>query len=439
MAPNASYRTAAAAKPLPFVFRASRLGAPRKAIPGSASVTSLNRSILLRTCLLVFQVPLGCSDSNRSETTYPKAEGPAVGHWENVSNESLTETGLVYASAMAVTDSEYLTWSGAGLGSATICIDGACQIGFALNLNTKKWRAISTDGAPQPRMFPFAVWTGLEVLIWGGRPSLGSSGLSNGGAYDPKTDKWRTLSNEGAPSPRQGVHPIWSGKEWIFWGGIDFSTTNEKVPVLGDGAAYDPVNDRWRKITLEGAPKARGAHAAVWTGTEMLVWGGTTDGSLGKAEGDMLADGFAYDPTADSWREISTVNGPKRNIAHEQVWTGTEMLLWGGFARAIMSAYNPTSDTWRTINPRGPHLEYGSCSAWTGKYFVKCGAQDEPNGGAIYDPLIDTWYPMPAYPIPELSQVRGFAFQNDMLTAGGLSHYMGGYERNVFRYVPPEN
>jgi hypothetical protein len=35
------------------------------------------------------------------------------------------------------------------------------------------------------------------------------------------------------------------------------------------------VDDTWVPTSTDGAPSARGNHTAVWTGKEMIVWGGT--------------------------------------------------------------------------------------------------------------------------------------------------------------------
>lgn len=37
---------------------------------------------------------------------------------------------------------------------------------------------------------------------------------------------------------------------------------------------------RWESITTKGAPSARYGHTAVWTGKEMIVWGGEGDNYL---------------------------------------------------------------------------------------------------------------------------------------------------------------
>jgi N-acetylneuraminic acid mutarotase len=39
-------------------------------------------------------------------------------------------------------------------------------------------------------------------------------------------------------------------------------------------AAYNPDTDSWRQLTMEGPPLARKNHLAVWSGEEMIVFGG---------------------------------------------------------------------------------------------------------------------------------------------------------------------
>ena len=37
------------------------------------------------------------------------------------------------------------------------------------------------------------VWTGKELVIWGGRNIVDTKYFTDGAAYDPATDKWRML------------------------------------------------------------------------------------------------------------------------------------------------------------------------------------------------------------------------------------------------------
>ena len=57
----------------------------------------------------------------------------------------------------------------------------------------------------------------------------------------------------------------------------------------------------WLPITAAGAPAARAGHTAVWTGAEMLVWGGNSDPSSLGGDKTALADGARYSPATDSW------------------------------------------------------------------------------------------------------------------------------------------
>jgi hypothetical protein len=55
----------------------------------------------------------------------------------------------------------------------------------------------------------------------------------------------------------------------IVWGGAGVGGT-----FLSSGARYNPSTDSWTKTNTAGAPAARTDATAVWTGTRMVVWGG---------------------------------------------------------------------------------------------------------------------------------------------------------------------
>ena len=56
----------------------------------------------------------------------------------------------------------------------------------------------------------------------------------------------------------------------------------------------------------------------------MIVWGGVDDG-------DRLNTGGRYNPSTDSWTATSTTNAPSARTYHTAVWTGSEMIVWGGY------------------------------------------------------------------------------------------------------------
>src|SRR4029079_17880968 len=45
---------------------------------------------------------------------------------------------------------------------------------------------------------------------------------------------------------------------------------------------------------------------------------------------NFLNTGGRYNPNADSWTPTSTTNAPDRRAGHTVVWTGSEMIVWGG-------------------------------------------------------------------------------------------------------------
>src|SRR5438067_7410575 len=95
-----------------------------------------------------------------------------------------------------------------------------------------------------------------------------------------------------------------------------------RLPVLA-GPHGGCTDDTWTPTSLTNAPAARSAHTAVWTGSEMIVWGGSN--------GTPLNTGGRYNPSTDTWTPTSIgVNTPVGRYSHTAVWTGSEMIVWGG-------------------------------------------------------------------------------------------------------------
>src|SRR5438132_13597518 len=86
-----------------------------------------------------------------------------------------------------------------------------------------------------------------------------------------------------------------------------------------------PGTDSWTATSIANAPADRERHTAVWTGTEMIVWGGTPGGFSG------LNTGGRYNANTESWTATSTTNAPAGRFGHTAVLTDSEMIVWGGF------------------------------------------------------------------------------------------------------------
>ena len=64
-----------------------------------------------------------------------------------------------------------------------------------------------------------AVWTGSEMIVWGGERANNLIPLDSGGRYNPSTNSWTATSLGNAPDPPIGSHRSWTGDNMIIWGG----------------------------------------------------------------------------------------------------------------------------------------------------------------------------------------------------------------------------
>jgi hypothetical protein len=171
-----------------------------------------------------------------------------------------------------------------------------------------------------------------------------------------------TVELPSAPVSERAISAVvWSGTEVIVWGGMDAAGA-----ALGDGAAFDPATGTWRVIA-PGPIDARIGAEAAWTGTEMLVWGGSSAWSGGHP----LKDGAAYDPETDTWRPLADGPFDAWEAGAASVWTGDELIVIGlapnppASERQPMASYDPETDVWRMLAdvPEGTDFDL----VWTGE------------------------------------------------------------------------
>jgi hypothetical protein len=82
-----------------------------------------------------------------------------------------------------------------------------------------RWTSTQNSGAPTGRQFHTAVWTGTEMIIWGGEDFTGATIFNTGGRYDPAGDVWSSTTLTGAPAPRFYHTANWTGAEMLIFGG----------------------------------------------------------------------------------------------------------------------------------------------------------------------------------------------------------------------------
>ncbi len=174
---------------------------------------------------------------------------------------------------------------------------------------------------------------------------LGSTaGAATEQAASPRT--WQPLP----PAPIAGrldASVVWTGREMIVWGGVTRPPIGHgQARPDSDGAAYSPTANAWRTIARPPSGLlGGGGRAAAWTGHQMVLWvGNSPEGPAGAA---------TYDPIKNSWTRLP--RGPL-GVREEYVsaWTGKELLIFGGHAgdsaaQPTAAALSPGTRSWRTL------------------------------------------------------------------------------------------
>ena len=216
-----------------------------------------------------------------------------------------------------------------------------------------------------------SVWTGREAIFW----RWPEATVTYGGRYNPATDSWNLLHKPMLPTTPTGI-PGMDRTEMIVYGGDQFQSNAKR---------YKPATDSWTDATTVERPGHRDHHGAVWTGKEMIVWGGSIDTGISSQGWPLQSrhryldaislerprrsshvagqrvdrneaifwggydqlftyynDGGRYNPQTDSWTKTNLLKAPSPRVA-QGVWTGKEMLLWGGANDSSGGRYNPAT------------------------------------------------------------------------------------------------
>jgi hypothetical protein len=173
--------------------------------------------------------------------------------------------------------------------------------------------------------------------------------------------------------------------------GIQVTARRATQAIAGDGPvvsieSWDVARPTTDGFYLDPGPLGfRSEPHVIWTGREMIVWGGRSSANYQEA---LLMGGAAFDPLTSQWRVLPEppLVGPDLTAV---VWADDRMIM---ISRQATLAYDPDSDEWTRLGdgpqygPRSPGL-----TVWTGEVV----ATWAPLGIRVFDPAIGTWTTLP--------------------------------------------
>jgi hypothetical protein len=367
----------------------------------------------------------------------------SAGRWERVPGPPGQAGGLQAVVPVVVGDRVVVI--------AGVAYDQSSVKGVVFDLGSGRWSRAAPSGLWW-RVGHSAVAVGDRVIIWGGCCGhVGRGSRAPGATYDVSADTWSPLG-PGPLGHRYFHTAVWTGTEMIVWGGLAGTLAGDSRPedLRADGAAYNPRTGTWRRIAP--APLSpRQFHVAVWSGREMIVWGGSRIlRPLSKEQERLLYDGAAYDPKTDSWRPLratkalarpSPILGAGEEPDLNTAWTGEAMIIWSRSGGAL---YEPGREEWTRIPVAPPGLRHvyasGQTAVWSGEELIVWGVEDNRRDliaeGAAYDPEAKRWTALPEAPVRGPSGYAAIWTGEGMLVWGGRRRIGGEQRTDGAIYVP---
>lgn len=282
----------------------------------------------------------GCTDDLGDGGIYDVAHD----EWHAIPANTLNEPTKRSNHSLVWTGREAIVWGGSvDVRNPTGAPARALADGGSFDPATQAWSAVKapSEHTLTPRSYHTAIWTGdtgnaataNKMLVWGGCDTdeyrFCNTYYGDGAFYDPATGTWTKLAASGvAPSPRRFHAAVYipSRAQLIIWGG------ERGARHLPDGAVLDLRDMRWQRMQL--GPEGRALHSAVWSGDEIIIFGGETQDE-GSTVRRYVTDIAGYTPPqsandAGRWRTFPVDYVPLRVKNHSAIWSGTSMIVWGG-------------------------------------------------------------------------------------------------------------
>ena len=266
----------------------------------------------------------GGLSTNAGGGNVPYADGaiydPIANSWSSIFSTTGTPTAFSFISAKKAYDT---------LANKLFTFNWYLGVayGYTYNVATNLWSTISTTNAPPENISSSAVWLGAPInkwMFWGSNITLNTNA---GRLYNPGTNTWSNIAAPPAGYIATAAPVlIWTGSEVIVYGGSLAGADNYSNQVF----KYNPTTNTWSNtIATLNKPSPRFLLGTTYGDNKFFIWGGF-EKQLNNIYIQVNSGSF-YDFDTNTWNEIPiTFATPDRRASIQIDWSGEEMYVWGG-------------------------------------------------------------------------------------------------------------
>ncbi|MBZ0282793.1 MAG: hypothetical protein K8L97_18790 [Anaerolineae bacterium] len=255
---------------------------------------------------------------------------------------------------------------------------------------------IWTEGANMPtaRAETAATSLGERIYVAGGMVSPWVATAIHE-IYDTTTNTWQSAAPMPIAINHSGVASA-LGRIYVTGGYDVIGKMVDAKPDIAQGWYYDPEADSWTEIAPMPSPRA--AHAMVNIEDKLYVVGGTGAGAL---------EVWVYDPAADTWEIREGLMQNAREHVPAVVLDGKIYVVggrWQNISTAAVEVYDPATDSWTQAADVPTPRSALSVAVLDGKIHT-VGGEELSNSCTyglheMYDPATDEWTELQNMPTP---------------------------------------
>lgn len=232
-------------------------------------------------------------------------------------------------------------------------------------LSGATWSAFPSDA----RVHPALDWSGTYVLWWGGCSGDESVCYNSGYRWNPSSGVRTLIGYPAGATGRENLGHAWNGIEWGLFGGCKANGVFIACAVFySDVYLYNPATNSWRISNATGAPGAQADATAFWDGTGYEVW-------FGYNLSNTVISGKRLDPyNMIVWKNLQTAGyAGTEPIDAIRVYTGGDLLVFDNTAALATDHFETLAQTWRRTTPAGAPAflaRHYNPWVWTGSSLV---------------------------------------------------------------------